>query len=159
MLPDQAVVLLDGKPVTDFTFANGIFRTTSPLAWTTPSGEAASVHLHLQFSVFAGYGEAGFLSSYLGVQVRVLRASAGCTAEGRERSRQAAPFHCHAVQWCMGCLFGCACPRPHAFSLPDRAGAVLHGVGLCGCARPRTPASLRVRACRRPPGRLSSRKT
>ena len=67
----QAVVLLDGKPVTDFTFANGIFRTTSPLTWATPSGEAASVHLHLQFSVFAGYGEAGFLSSYLGVQVCV----------------------------------------------------------------------------------------
>lgn len=68
-VPGQAVVLLDGKPITDFTFANGIFRTTSPLSWTTPGGEAASVHLHLQFSVFAGYGEAGFLSSYLGVQV------------------------------------------------------------------------------------------
>ena len=67
----QAVVLLDGKPVTDFTFANGIFRTTSPLSWAAPSGEVASVHLHLQFSVFAGYGEAGFLSSYLGVQVCV----------------------------------------------------------------------------------------
>lgn len=26
------------------------------------------VNLHLQFSVFSGYGEAGFLSSYLGVQ-------------------------------------------------------------------------------------------
>jgi hypothetical protein len=39
----QAVVLLDGKPVTDFTFANSTFRTTSPIAWTTPSGETAQV--------------------------------------------------------------------------------------------------------------------
>lgn len=43
-------MLLDGKPVTDFTFANSTFRTTSPIAWTTPSGETAqvihSVHRH-----------------------------------------------------------------------------------------------------------------
>jgi hypothetical protein len=39
----QAVVLLDGTPVTDFSFANGIFRTTSPIAWTTPNGETTQV--------------------------------------------------------------------------------------------------------------------
>ena len=69
----QAVVLLDGEPVTDFAFANGILKTTAPLAWTAPSGEPASVHLHLQFSAFAGYGEGHSLSSYLGVQVGLLR--------------------------------------------------------------------------------------
>ena len=36
-------MLLDGKPVTEFTFANSTFRTTSPIAWTTPSGETAQV--------------------------------------------------------------------------------------------------------------------
>lgn len=70
-LSQQAVVLLDGQPVTDFVFANGILKTTAPLAWAAPSGEAASVHLHLQFSAFAGYGEGASLSSYLGVQVRL----------------------------------------------------------------------------------------
>ncbi|KAK9904021.1 hypothetical protein WJX75_002693 [Coccomyxa subellipsoidea] len=78
---NEAVVLLDGKPVTDFTFANSTFRTTSPIAWTTPSGETAQVNLHLQFSVFSGYGEAGFLSSYLGVQAHgILWPAAGATA-------------------------------------------------------------------------------
>lgn len=39
------------------------------------------VNLHLQFSVFSGYGEAGFLSSYLGVQAHgILWPAAGATA-------------------------------------------------------------------------------
>ena len=50
----QAVVLLDGKQVNDFAFANGVFRTTSPISWTNPTGETTSVHLHLQFSAFSG---------------------------------------------------------------------------------------------------------
>jgi hypothetical protein len=50
----QAVVLLDGKQVSEFTFSNGVFRTTSPIAWNTPTGETTSVNLHLQFSAFAG---------------------------------------------------------------------------------------------------------
>ena len=58
-------MLLDGQPVTDFAFANGILKTTAPLAWAAPSGETASVHLHLQFSAFAGYGEGASLSSLM----------------------------------------------------------------------------------------------
>ena len=50
----QAVVLLDGKQVSEFTFSNCVFRTTSPIPWTTPTGETTSVNLHLQFSAFAG---------------------------------------------------------------------------------------------------------
>ena len=50
----QAVVLLDGKQVTDFSFTNGILKTTAPIAWSTPNGESASVHLSLQFSAFSG---------------------------------------------------------------------------------------------------------
>lgn len=52
----QAVVLLDGKQVSDFTFSNGVLRTTSPISWTTPTGETASVLLNLQFSAFSGEG-------------------------------------------------------------------------------------------------------
>lgn len=38
------------------------------------------MNLHLQFSVFSGYGEAGFLSSYLGVQAHgILWPAAGTT--------------------------------------------------------------------------------
>lgn len=41
----------------------------------------AQVNLHLQFSVFSGYGEAGFLSSYLGVQAHgILWPAAGAAA-------------------------------------------------------------------------------
>lgn len=47
-------MLLDGHQVSDFAFANGVFRTTSPIPWATPSGETASVNLHLQFSAFSG---------------------------------------------------------------------------------------------------------
>ena len=50
----QAVVLLDGKQVTDFSFAHGIFKTTAPIAWSTPNGETVSVNLSLQFSAFSG---------------------------------------------------------------------------------------------------------
>lgn len=50
----QAVVLLDGKQVTDFSFTNGVFKTTAPIAWATPNGETASVNLSLQFSAFSG---------------------------------------------------------------------------------------------------------
>ncbi len=49
-------MLLDGKQVNDFTFSNGVFKTTSPIAWTTPTGETASVLLNLQFSAFSGEG-------------------------------------------------------------------------------------------------------
>jgi len=47
-------VLLDGKQVHDFAFSNGVFKTTSPISWTNPTGETTSVHLHLQFSAFSG---------------------------------------------------------------------------------------------------------
>ena len=47
-------MLLDGKQVNDFTFSNGVFKTTSPIAWTTPTGETASVLLNLHFSAFSG---------------------------------------------------------------------------------------------------------
>lgn len=41
----------------------------------------SQVNLHLQFSVFSGYGEAGFLSSYLGVQAHgILWPAAGIPA-------------------------------------------------------------------------------
>ena len=51
----QAVVLLDGKQVNDFTFSNGVFKT-SPISWPTPTGETVSVLLNLQFSAFSGEG-------------------------------------------------------------------------------------------------------
>ena len=47
-------MLLDGKQVTDFSFTNGVFKTTAPIAWATPNGETASVNLSLQFSAFSG---------------------------------------------------------------------------------------------------------
>ena len=47
-------MLLDGKQVSDFSFTNGVLKTTSPISWATPTGETASVHLSLQFSVFSG---------------------------------------------------------------------------------------------------------
>ncbi|CAK0782825.1 hypothetical protein CVIRNUC_006020 [Coccomyxa viridis] len=77
----EAVVLLDGKQVTDFSFTNGVFKTTAPIAWATPNGETASVNLSLQFSAFSGYGEPGFLASYLGVQAHgILWPAAGAPA-------------------------------------------------------------------------------
>ncbi len=47
-------MLLDGKQVHDIAFSNGVFKTTSPISWTNPTGETTSVHLHLQFSAFSG---------------------------------------------------------------------------------------------------------
>ena len=48
----QVVVLLDGRPVTDYTFTNACLKTTSPIEWDTPDGGKALVNLEVQFSAF-----------------------------------------------------------------------------------------------------------
>jgi len=64
----QPVVLLDGVPVTDYTFSNATLRTTSPLGWATPDGGSARVTLELGFSSYFGYGGKDTAGAYLGLQ-------------------------------------------------------------------------------------------
>ena len=64
----QVVVLLDGRPVTDYTFTNACLKTTSPIEWDTPDGGKALVNLEVQFSAFFGYGVKEAAGAYLGLQ-------------------------------------------------------------------------------------------
>ena len=64
----QPVVLLDGVPVTDYTFSNATLRTGAPITWTTPDGGTARVTLELGFSSYFGYGGKDAAGAYLGLQ-------------------------------------------------------------------------------------------
>ncbi|CAL8461977.1 g1508 [Coccomyxa elongata] len=63
----EVVVLLNGKPITEYTFNSGVLKTTAPLDWETPTGKTAAVMLELQLSSFFGYGKSED-DSYLGLQ-------------------------------------------------------------------------------------------
>ncbi|CAL5222727.1 g5133 [Coccomyxa viridis] len=63
----EVVVLLNNSPITEYSFASGVFKTTAPLDWETPTGKTAKVKLELQLSAFFGYGK-NDTDSYLGLQ-------------------------------------------------------------------------------------------
>ncbi|KAK9825657.1 hypothetical protein WJX81_006313 [Elliptochloris bilobata] len=63
----EVVVLMNDKPVIDYTFQAGVFKTTSPIEWETPTGKPAMVNLELQLSAFFGYGKVAE-DAYLGLQ-------------------------------------------------------------------------------------------
>ena len=52
------VVLLEGRPIGDYSFSHGVLKTTAPIQWDTPDGGRALVNLEVQFSSFFGYGKA-----------------------------------------------------------------------------------------------------
>ena len=64
----QVVLLLDGRPITDYTFQNAVLKTTAPIEWATPDGGVALVNLEVQFSAFFGYGVKEAAGAYLGLQ-------------------------------------------------------------------------------------------
>ncbi|CAL8470611.1 g10153 [Coccomyxa elongata] len=64
---NKTVVLINGQEIKDYTFASGIFRTTTPVVFDCPTGAAVPVNLELQMSSFSGY-ESAETSTYLGTQ-------------------------------------------------------------------------------------------
>jgi hypothetical protein len=49
------VLLLNSKPIDNFTFENCVLKTTSPVDWETPNGTVAKVNIELQMGSFFGY--------------------------------------------------------------------------------------------------------
>ena len=83
----EPVVLLEGKPIADCSFAHGVLRTTAPIQWDTPDGGRALVNLEVQFSSFFGYGKAA--------------ASASATegAAAAEGANAYLGLQCHGILW------------------------------------------------------------
>jgi hypothetical protein len=49
------VLLLNSKPIDNFTFENCVLKTTSPVDWETANGTVAKVNIELQMGSFFGY--------------------------------------------------------------------------------------------------------
>ena len=84
------VVLLEGRPVGDYSFSHGVLRTTAPIQWDTPDGGRALVNLEVQFSSFFGYGKA--MTSSAGAA-----SSEAPPAEGSANSYLG--LQCHGILW------------------------------------------------------------
>ena len=81
------VVLLEGRPIGDYTFAHGVLKTTAPIQWDTPDGGRALVNLEVQFSSFFGYGKAAATST--------IAATETPAAEGNAYLG----LQCHGILW------------------------------------------------------------
>ena len=81
------VVLLEGRPIGDYSFSHGVLKTTAPIQWDTPDGARALVNLEVQFSSFFGYGKAA--------------ASASATegAAAAEGANAYLGLQCHGILW------------------------------------------------------------
>lgn len=88
----QPVVLLEGRPIADYSFAHGVLRTTAPIQWDTPDGGRALVNLEVQFSSFFGYGKALASAS-------TPAAAEGTTSTPESGNASYLGLQCHGILW------------------------------------------------------------
>ena len=88
------VVLLEGRPIGDYSFSHGVLRTTAPIQWDTPDGGRALVNLEVQFSSFFGYGKA-----MASTTTTTAATTEGTTPSSESSSNAYLGLQCHGILW------------------------------------------------------------